>query len=210
LRPLAAPLAAVFVATLAGCRAGQPSSAAPPSADAQSTVESIAIDALAAELKIPRDGIQVEDVRAVDWRDSSIGCPKPDVAYMQVITPGHEVKLRAGGQTYVVHEARNRAFVCHASPKMAGGGHQLPFGRQMLEAQQDLARRLGVPVTEIRLSDSAPMSWGDASLGCPEPGMQYAQVVTEGRVLTLRHGKREYTYHADATRAIPCPSISTE
>ena len=111
----------------------------------------------------------------------------------------------------MVHEAGKRAFVCHAAPKTAGGGGTtLPFGKQMLQAQRDLAERLHVPAREIRVSGSEPATWPDASLGCPEPGVQYAQVVTEGRILKLRHGKREYTYHADAERAIPCPAITTD
>ena len=53
-------------------------------------------------------------------------------------------------------------------------------------------------------------SWEDASLGCPEPGVAYAQVVTAGWVIRLRHGGREYQYHADAERAVPCPTISAD
>jgi hypothetical protein len=40
--------------------------------------------------------------------------------------------------------------------------------------------------------------------------VQYAQVETDGWVLTLRHGEREFTYHADAHHAIPCPDIAAE
>lgn len=211
MRPLFAPLAAAIVATLAGCQAAQPSTAAPPSTNAKSPVESLAIDVLAAELKVPKDRIQVEGVRAVDWRDSSIGCPKPDVAYMQVITPGHEVRLSADGKSYVVHEAKGRAIVCHA-PNKSGAplAGTLPFGKQMLAAQSDLARRLGVPASEIRPGGTEPMTWSDSSLGCPEPGVQYAQAVVEGWVLTLSHRMRKYTYHADSERAIPCPAITAE
>jgi hypothetical protein len=32
----------------------------------------------------------------------------------------------------------------------------------------------------------------------------------EGWVLTLRHGSRNYTYHTDGERTIPCPPIATE
>jgi hypothetical protein len=79
----------------------------------------------------------------------------------------------------------------------------------MLMAQKDLAERLGVPVREIRPAGAEKKTWNDASLGCPEAGVQYAQVETHGWVLKLRHGTRDYTYHADAQRAIPCPAIET-
>jgi hypothetical protein len=158
----------------------------------------------------------VQSVSAVDWGDSSLGCPRPDMAYLSVVTPGHRVTLLAEGQLYSVHEANNRAFVCR-QPKVANapdpggspaGGGLLPFGPQLQQARQDLARRLNVPEGDIRMGGVTPASWEDASLGCPEPGVKYAQVATTGWVITLRHGDREYQYHADAGRAIPCPPIT--
>ncbi len=49
-------------------------------------VARLAIDALAADLQIAKEGILVDTIRAVDWPDSSIGCPQPGLAYLQVIT----------------------------------------------------------------------------------------------------------------------------
>ena len=144
---------------------------------------------------------------AIDWRDSSLGCPKPGMAYLEVITPGHKVMLSVDGQVYAVHEAKNRAFVCKQA--QAGGRidrqQQLEYRRQMLTAQNDLARRLGVPVKEIHPVGGEKKTWDDASLDCPEEGVQYAQVETPGWVLTLRHGERDYTYHADARPHVSLP-----
>lgn len=219
---LSAPLAAIFAATLAlsttGCQAVESTPAAVASnpadelTDEQRAVAGLAIDALAAELKIPRDGIVVESVTAIDWRDSSLGCPKPGMAYLDVITPGHKVMLSVDGQAYAVHEAKNRAFVCKQA-QLAGGlaaGDELEYRRQMLTAQNDLARRLGVPVKEIHPVGGEKRTWEDASLDCPEEGVQYAQVETPGWVLKLRHGERDYTYHADAHHTFPCPAITAE
>ena len=33
---------------------------------------------------------------------------------------------------------------------------------------------------------------------------------TEGWLLVLNHGAREYTYHADSQRVVPCPAISAQ
>lgn len=44
--------------------------------------------------------IVVQKGEAVEWNDSSLGCPQPGVAYMQVITPGYHVVLQAGPATY--------------------------------------------------------------------------------------------------------------
>jgi hypothetical protein len=53
-------------------------------------------------------------------------------------------------------------------------------------------------------------TWDDASLGCPEPGKTFPPGKVKGWALTLSHESRRYTYHADSSRAIPCPSISVE
>lgn len=213
MRQLSFPLAAAVVVMLVACKGVSAGAEQPEktSAPAGQDVTTLAIDALARDLGIDRTAITVESIEAVDWPDSGVGCPQPDRAYLQVITPGHRVLLRAEGRLHTVHEAKGRAFICRQTQKPAGpAGGTIPFAKQMLAAQKDLAGRLGVSAREVRMAGSEPVTWDDASLGCPEPGEQYAAVQTEGWVLKLRHGNREYTYHADAERAIPCPAITTE
>jgi hypothetical protein len=239
MKQFAIPLGAAIVAVLAACQTApaqpaEPAAPAAPSAptapaapagngpaplsDTERAVANLAIDALAAESGIAKDRISVQSVSAVNWGDSSLGCPKPDMAYLSVVTPGHRVVLLADGKLHTVHEANNRAFVCRqlksahtpTADRAVAGASQLPFGPQMQMARQDLARRLNVPETQIRMGVATPASWEDGSLGCPEPGVMYTQAVTSGWVIKLTHGKREYQYHADATRAIPCPPISAD
>ena len=180
--------------------------------DEERSVAQLAIDALAGELDVARDSIQVDTIRAVDWPDSSLGCPQPGRAYLQVITPGHKVTLRADGRIYVVHEANNRAFVCQKTKPYAGvyPKGEVVFGRQMLDARKDLASRLSVPENEIKLASARERTWDDAGLGCPEPGKTYPPGKVTGWVLTLGHAKREFTYHTDLDRTIPCPAIAGE
>jgi len=180
--------------------------------EAERSVANLAIDALAADLRIARDGILVDTIRAVEWPNSSVGCPKPDRAYLDVITPGHKITLRVDGQIYVAHEARGRAFICHQSKAFGGitARRELVFGPQMLAARKDLAGRIGVPEKEIQFVSGEGTSWTDASLGCPEPGVMYAQSKVDGWVLTFRHGTRAFTYNTDLNRTVPCPAISTE
>ena len=172
----------------------------------------LAIDTLAADLKIPREQIEVDTVRAMEWRDSSIGCPKPGVAYLDVITPGYKVTLRVGKAIHVVHEAGNRALVCRQDKALGGitPQRELTFGPQLVAARRDLAGRIGVTEREIQFVSADSKTWGDASLGCPEPGMQYAQAQVPGWVLTFRQGERLFTYHTDLDRTIPCPPITSD
>jgi hypothetical protein len=212
-------------AILAGCHtaSGSPTGAATipfvpgqGSADQLSDLEhgaaERAIAALAGELHVHRDKILVDTVQAVNWPDSSIGCPKPDVAYLQVVTPGYKVILRAEGQIYTVHEAGDLAFLCRnsAKPGTTTRDYKLAFGRQLAAARDDLAQRLQVPPKEIRTVSAEPETWDDASLGCPQPGVRYEKAVADGWVLTLSYRDRNYTYHADSSRAIPCPAITAK
>ena len=62
----------------------------------------------------------VTNVEDVEWSDSSLGCPQPDMMYMQVITPGSRITLERGGQQYVVHTDRgHRAVRCDSSRRPA-------------------------------------------------------------------------------------------
>ncbi len=41
------------------------------------------------------------------------------------------------------------------------------------------------------------VDWSDASLGCPEPGQVYAQVITPGYRVLLEAAGKEYEVHTD-------------
>lgn len=212
-------IAAMVAATLAAFAAGAKEirfypgrEPADPLTDTERAAAQVAIDALVAELGVAKEQVSVDTVRAVEWRDSSLGCPKPGVAYLDVISPGHRVILRVDGQVHVVHESRNRAFVCVQTKAMGGITPQrdLSFGPQMVEARRDLASRLGVSEREILFLSGEGRTWGDPSLGCPEPGVMYPQVQVRGWVLTFGHDGRIYTYHTDLARTIPCPPIEAK
>ena len=68
-------------------------------------------------------------------------------------------------------------------------------------AVADLAQRLGVDPATVAVVSARDVKWPDASLGCPEPGMVYAQVLTEGVLVVLEAGGRRYQYHAGPGRA---------
>jgi hypothetical protein len=64
-------------------------------------------------------------------------------------------------------------------------------------AKKDLAQRLGVEEQSISLvGQIEEVTWPDTSLGCPEPGMMYAQVLTPGYRFTLQSGAKVYEYHS--------------
>ncbi|MGH3503507.1 MAG: hypothetical protein ACRDQA_21795 [Nocardioidaceae bacterium] len=64
------------------------------------------------------------------------------------------------------------------------------------QAVADLVRRLEVPAEEIDITAVEQVTWRDSSLGCPEPGHMYAQVLTPGWRIMLGHRGAVYEYHA--------------
>ena len=59
--------------------------------------------ALAAELKIDPDTIQLVSVEHVDWPNGCLGIETPGMMCTMVITPGYRVILEAGGKQYEYH-----------------------------------------------------------------------------------------------------------
>ena len=65
----------------------------------------------------------------------------------------------------------------------------------ILLAMEDLAHRLSIATSEIELLSFEEKVWSDAGLGCPQPGMSYAQVLQEGDLIQLGAGDKTYSYH---------------
>lgn len=70
------------------------------------------------------------------------------------------------------------------------------------KAKEDLAQRLSVPISDISLVDAKEVFWSDGSLGCPQPDMAYAQVLTPGYLIKLKYDIREFEYHAGKDRSL--------
>jgi hypothetical protein len=60
---------------------------------------------------------------------------------------------------------------------------------------QDAATRLGVDASALSVSAIEAVDWPDASLGCPEEGGVYAQVVSPGYQITVTDGTTSLEYH---------------
>lgn len=63
------------------------------------------------------------------------------------------------------------------------------------KALEDLAERMNVDINQIVVIEAELVVWPDASLGCPQPGMVYAQVLVDGTLIRLSVADQEYEYH---------------
>jgi hypothetical protein len=76
-------------------------------------------------------------------------------------------------------------------------------------AKADVAQRLSVSIQDVAVLESVSVTWSDASLGCPQEGMAYAQVLTPGYLIRLKSGEQEFEYHAGkSTTVIFCENPS--
>jgi hypothetical protein len=80
-----------------------------------------------------------------------------------------------------------------------------PFDAQMQalanQAKADLAQKLSIQPDQVELVGISFVSWPDSSLGCPKPGMAYAQVMVDGLRIRLKAGGKSYEYHSGGSRA---------
>jgi hypothetical protein len=72
-------------------------------------------------------------------------------------------------------------------------------------ARRQLAERLGITPDQTEVVLLEAVEWPSSALGCPQPGIDYAEVMTPGFRLLIRAAGKLRTVHTDALRrAIPC------
>ena len=177
------------------------------------TVTSFTLDdavALARADLAARLGIKPEDVRVISAVHEEMPLhlarceeEKPSGPVQPAMVMGYEIILEAQGQTYVYRGMAGRVKLCREGGKTMGS--EVP--RQLLDAVlEDLASRLKAAKSEVEVLSVEEVTWPDASLGCPEPGKVYAQVLTPGYRIVLKAQGRTYTYHTDRSRHfVLCP-----
>lgn len=185
------------------------------SSAAKEAAARLAVDTLSKKLSVEPDSVEVVHMAAMEWPDSSLGCPRAGMEYLQVITHGWLALLQTGKKAYRVHIGNRRAIVCDKPLKSA-----LPHGpnalagkniRDLMQtAKKDLAQRLGVAQSEISISRIKSVTWPDSALGCPAHERDYIESEVRGFRITLDHNGQSFRYHTDQKRAFPCPSIERE
>jgi hypothetical protein len=67
----------------------------------------------------------------------------------------------------------------------------------VMAAVRALSEQLDVPPEEITVAAWEPVDWPDTSIGCPQPGMMYAQVIVPGYVVFLEARGETFRVHTD-------------
>jgi hypothetical protein len=190
-------------------------SAEPPAIRVEDSPEahagSVARQAVADALGIESDGVRVVSTVFREFPDGSLGCPQPGMAYGQVISPGYQVLVEAGGRRFDVRVAGTGGRICYRRktnnpPDKAGAGGTTPPSAEI--ARQDLALRLRLPATEIRITGQRVLRPGEALDGCGIVCAADAPPGTCGTNVRLHAGDRDYDYLLQAGTVRPCPDIA--
>jgi hypothetical protein len=91
-------------------QSGQPAGSAP-----RDLIDGILADA-ASRTGLAAESLSV-DARHVVWNDGSLGCPEPGMSYIQVLTPGWHVLVRAGSRTLDYRASERGSFRLCESPR---------------------------------------------------------------------------------------------
>ncbi|MEM1263037.1 MAG: hypothetical protein AAGH76_11630 [Pseudomonadota bacterium] len=73
-------------------------------------------------------------------------------------------------------------------------------------AVRTLSTEENVPEAQISIDTIRTMQWRDTSIGCPQPGQAYGQVITPGYRVTLRIDNALHFVHAANERMFVCKS----
>lgn len=165
------------------------------------------VGAVADELDVPSANVAVVSDEAVTWSDGSLGCPEPQMGYTQALVEGRRVILEIDGLTYTYHSALEGGFFLCTKPRPPASitppttGVPVPPAEILTTAHAitALAARLGVGEAAISVVAEEEVTWGDGSIGCPQPGTAYTQALVGGRRVVLRSGGVDYHYHGAGT-----------
>ena len=64
---------------------------------------------LAVKLAVDTDQIELVEASYVTWRDSSLGCSKPGMQYVQALVEGTRIKLRSAGKIDHYRGGKNKS-----------------------------------------------------------------------------------------------------
>lgn len=86
-----------------------------------------------------------------------------------------------------------------ASTRPSASGFEVAL--ELLAANY-LAGKLGIGANDLTLVRSSAVEWTDASLGCPKPGMMYAQAITPGYEITFEHQGSNFSVHSNSDASL--------
>jgi ABC-type transport system substrate-binding protein len=85
-----------------------------------------------------------------------------------------------------------------ATPSASATRGTMDYPYELRQALAQVAADLGVAPDQLTIVAVEARDWPDSSLGCPQPGRAYSQIITPGYRLVVRANGQEYEYHTSA------------
>jgi hypothetical protein len=210
--PLLLALTIIAIAACGGATGPEQSDASEPQPMAQAPTESpLPTAAPAAESPLPSaavtTGESVTEVQPPDWETDEEKCLLPGA----VIT-GTDADLPPcePAEEEPTPEAEEETDAMPTEPAREEPAPTEPAAEEAAQPQaeadeasrvaalaaDDLAQQLGIPASDVEVREVRAVTWPDASLGCPEPDMMYAQMLQEGYLIRLSADGEIYHYHS--------------
>ena len=182
--------------------------------NSKDAVELAKKDAIA-RFNLSESDIKIDSVIPVEWTDTSLGYPEPGkepgTDYSIETIAGYTIFISAKGKTYEYHSDFNRIVPppypfpdLEDMPRVIHDTENV--SSNILDIiKKDINSKYNVPEQEIIIVKITPVTWPDASLGYPKPGMSYAQVLTPGFTIFVKADNKVYEYHTSIDRVVAPP-----
>jgi hypothetical protein len=151
--------------------------------------------ALAAYLEVEPETLTLTGGAAVEWPDSSLGCPQPGEAYMQVIMEGYQLVFTdATGSEYAVNttQSGDPLIVCEedervvlpsegtaSAPDLVPDPADVPDA-VFTRARAGLSDYLGIAPDALMLDHAQQVEWPNSGMGCFRADQPVTQAIVEG------------------------------
>ncbi|MFT6733307.1 MAG: hypothetical protein ACJAS9_001492 [Polaribacter sp.] len=162
--------------------------------------------------KSPISHFEIVKVENKEWTNSALGCPKVGMQYVQVITPGYLVEVKADGITHEVHTSYSHAVVCGPSkvdnlsyrsdkkPKLEESTLNRVKAIQLSRAM--LLKTKEIEAKNIRLKSVSDSSINDFSAQCNARYLGNEK----GYKVVLSYEKLVVTFFSDGKDVVKCKS----
>ncbi len=165
---------------------------------------------LAGRLGLAAEDVEIVSSSKTEMPTGSLGCGQAAATEAPGLIIGDEIVLQAGGKEYVYRSDGRWLLPCRPVPFPGGSERLAVVGTSTADfkvrtlAIADLAERLGIARSAITVKEVVEAQWRDSSLGCPQPGMMYLQVITPGYQIVLEANGKTYTYHTSRSQVVLC------
>jgi len=120
---------------------------------------------------------------------------------------GSEVVWAVGNETHTYLLWSNDKFVWCNVDRLAGDFLTAidPVASELSAlAMRRVRQQSDVSDEAVELVDVYPVVWQDSSLGCPQDGQVYSNILIDGYRIEISDGETSYLFHTDSVQLVPC------